>query len=810
MPITSMVDLLQAFLHVTKPSEVAAILDHIGDDVRVPVDTPFGDLGLQWHFFSDNPSNMSTINLGSKPGRSLTERVTNAIDAVLEREMYLQGDANHPPATPMEAAEAWFGRPPTSANSGLYQLSTRQINDYANQINIVMMPGDEDVRPSIDMVDSGIGIHPDDFSDTILSFHRGNKISKRYLAGAFGQGGSATIAFCNYTLIMSRRIDTPGTLGFTLVKLMELEDDYKENAYVYLTVRGDDGRAYIPTVHTDAVIDLYPAIKPRPKELPDFATGTLVRHYGYRLEGLERPLSTSTRNLYHALNYMLVDPLLPFRITDVRKKTAHRSEIVIGTRNRLMRGEAGVEIRHHQPRFWLRPLPDEPQSLGVEYWVVFAPGPPDKDGKPTQRARPHDLFVDPNHPVIATLNGQNHGELTGRIVREAKLPQVAKHIIVHFDLSHISKRVRSSLLSSTREGFKEGEVLSEIVRVVQDHFRDDEHLHELEAELQESLVQSESNEANEEVRKQITRLLRDKGLDFGKYGQVPVLYDGVANNSRSKSNGTSRKRREKLPTLPYPQVSRFEIVRPQPALRIHYNDTRLIRVETDADTRFDRTNALRIRVAPRHLADVSKGSLVGGRINWRLRPTADAKPGDIGTIIVSLMLPDGRVLEDRLPYEILPPREQRIKTARGYVPQFEVHGIDPVENPEHFFRIWDYLDPAEADVTSVAYRLIEAGNSIAVYYNKSFGAYRKRLDEIVQRKPALAQQFVQNYEIWIGYYAILQWQQSGLSADLLVDEDAFERLQDNERMLVAEMQVKQAAEVAQLLEAARVNTEEQG
>ena len=97
MGIETICDLLQALLRVTASEQVQDILTAIGDSPAVNVNEPFGPFGFQWHFYGDNPSNMSTINLGSKPGRSLTERVTNAIDAVLEREVYQQGAGHDQP-----------------------------------------------------------------------------------------------------------------------------------------------------------------------------------------------------------------------------------------------------------------------------------------------------------------------------------------------------------------------------------------------------------------------------------------------------------------------------------------------------------------------------------------------------------------------------------------------------------------------------------------------------------------------------------------------------------------------------------------
>ena len=57
-----------------------------------------------------------------------------------------------------------------------------------------------------------------------------------------------------------------------------------------------------------------------------------------------------------------------------------------------------------------------------------------------------------------------------------------------------------------------------------------------------------------------------------------------------------------------------------------------------------------------------------------------------------------------------------------------------------------------------------------------------------------------NYQIWIGYHAILQEQQdTGGSVGL--DEIAVEQLRENERQIVASVQVKQSIKAAELAEA---------
>src|SRR4051812_49341975 len=66
-------------------------------------------------------NNKGPIEASSDPGRSLIERLTNGIDAVLEEE-FVRHKGKPDCRTPREAAQAWLGIP----QSGLSALSTKE------------------------------------------------------------------------------------------------------------------------------------------------------------------------------------------------------------------------------------------------------------------------------------------------------------------------------------------------------------------------------------------------------------------------------------------------------------------------------------------------------------------------------------------------------------------------------------------------------------------------------------------------------------------------------------------------------------
>jgi len=65
-------------------------------------------------------------------------------------------------------------------------------------------------------------------------------------------------------------------------------------------------------------------------KLPRLKKGTLVRHIAYKLPQLDGTLSASPRNLYHYLHCSMFDPILPFRVIDLRETdpAKHKDELV--------------------------------------------------------------------------------------------------------------------------------------------------------------------------------------------------------------------------------------------------------------------------------------------------------------------------------------------------------------------------------------------------------------------------------------------------------------------------------------------------
>lgn len=824
--MTTHYELLQDLVKANKPSEVDAILMSIGDRSDLGEGERFGEANYIWSFYGGTDSNLSTIHLGSKPGRSLTERITNAIDAVLEEKMAAGGTT---PASPMEAAKQWFGRPPTTSDNGLFTWDNYGIQDIDRLVQLVMTSGDDKSEPTIDVLDAGIGIPPNKFGDTIVSIKRGNKAKKAYVVGAFGQGGSATIRYSKYTLIVSRHIAAPSTVGFTLVRLMRLPDPYKVNAYVYLTVMGEDGTLTVPSCRVDEKLDYYPTIPFN--SVRQWDKGTLVRHFGYQLRDLANPLQATPGNLYHLLQGMMFDPLIPFRLIDLRipkPSGKFKNEVIRGSRNRLMahvlKATKGAQVqeevsepgdteeapapkgilRHHAPRQMVSLRSDANPNVGIEYWVVLSEK---KSGDKVTLRPSSELFVDRGHPILGTLHGQNQGERTDLILKELDLPTLAKHIVVHIDASNADRDTRLGLFVSTREGFAEGNEYKELMRLLKEILRDDEELIAIENELVAKVIERETAGINSEVKKELSDLLRDAGLEVTQPGDSIVPGDGQDTMAPTGKGKKPRIPEPPLDTLPYPEVTRFEIVYPEDLFAIPMNERHVVKLETNADFRFDRENRIALRAEPKKLEVASKNDLRSGRMKWRLRPSEDAKPGDTGEIIATITRLDGSQIESRIRYEVRPSREVRAKRAKGLVPDFDIRPFDPYIDDDVRNQLWP--NASDDDIPTLAYKAEKFGTKIIIYYSTAFTPFKAQFEKL-KNQVGQAQLFQQYYQIWIGYHAILQYTfRKTLDLDPEPDAEATpvvelyspqiqSQLQERERALVAEMQVKQALKSAEL------------
>jgi hypothetical protein len=225
------------------------------------------------------------------------------------------------------------------------------------------------------------------------------------------------------------------------------------------------------------------------------------------------------------------------------------------------------------------------------------------------------------------MNGQNQGELTSKLLRDMGLGMLSRHMVIHLDATNADRRVRSELFATSREGMKDGPVLEGLIQVLRKMLAEDEPLAKIEQELTEKLSQRETHTTDEEVKREVSKLLREAGYRVKDPG--PSTEPGEQGD---EGDATKHGRRrpavaDPLPTLPYPEVTRFEIVHPRPEMQLAQNDNEVVLVETDADSQYDREKKIAVRFDPDVLELAAVSPLRGGRMRWRVRAKDGATVG---------------------------------------------------------------------------------------------------------------------------------------------------------------------------------------
>jgi hypothetical protein len=294
-------------------------------NARNPSDT-WQEGKLHWYPVGGKRGNAGNIKLGETPEPPIGERLINGMEAIieLERRLELLKDPTIPsPQSPREGAMRYFdlpsldlipewpslirGKKPVDYTAELsYRLKLRLLREEGRTKDYAIV-----------IEDDGIGQTAARMHETILSLGDSEKPDKPYLIGVFGQGGSSAFDASAYSWLMSRRApqlpdSQGGGVGWTIVK------------HIFPFGRRDDYFAYL-AAHPDGRVPMLPESAADAIEMP---RGTRVGHIGYKFAKADMAI-----NLFWAINHLLFNPVLPYRLYS--KKDRSKSDIVRGNGFRL-------------------------------------------------------------------------------------------------------------------------------------------------------------------------------------------------------------------------------------------------------------------------------------------------------------------------------------------------------------------------------------------------------------------------------------------------------------------------------------------
>jgi len=523
-----MSEIFKLLLKAHKTSEVTNVLMKIGKSK------------MRWEPVGGRKNNLATINIGTDPAAGVTERITNAIDAVLEKEWVLQGKPTDI-KTPRRACEQWFDIEEGKI-SKIKDPYDKRLKGLSDKIQITLYDSGKDTKPTVEIRDKGIGLEPEQFSKTILDLNGNNKIGKLHLMGAYGQGGSTALSYNDLTIIVSKPFFSKEVkkkkVAWTIVRINagDVNKD-KHEWYEYMVDKGT-GQPFVTEV-TDK----------------EFEPGTLVRHIMMDLGKYKGKITTPSNSLWYLAHSYLFDTIVPFTISDRRiERTDNRT--VTGN-NRLLTYTENLEYKQEVP------LTFRDGKVIIYYWVMNTMGENPKD-----RIK---HYTKASTPILITFNGQKQGSLGNGIIKnDLKLPFLDKYIIVQIEADNMDNDSKRQLFSSTRESLRDTSILEELKKLTIDTLNEDSDLKRLDRERRQRYFTKNDTEVLDSLRKRLASRINSFLKSSGTGDSVTATKTSESTNS------------EKLPEIPIEDPPTFfEIITESPK-EVYPNKIFSVKFKTDA------------------------------------------------------------------------------------------------------------------------------------------------------------------------------------------------------------------------------------
>lgn len=685
-----MKDIFQQLLNSNTAKEVTDVLEALHDNYDVAW-TPVGG-------YKDN---IATINIGTDPAAGLAERITNAIDAVLELEWHNQGkptDIN----SPRTAAENWFGIPGGKIR-GIDNASDKAVQELARKIKVTLKDSERDNYPTVEIRDHGIGIKGENFSKTILSLHGQNKISKLFLMGAYGQGGSTALSYNNYTIIISKNAITDAkekpTVSWTIVRINPGNIDSDKLEWFEYCVDSRNGQPFT-LEYNDA----------------DFPSGTLVRHIGMDLGKYTAKMTGPTSSLWYLAHHYIFDPIIPFTISGERQRDLNQGKIenrsVFGNNRRLTKG-GGDEKNLTQYQQEVN-LTFRDGKVTIYYWVLTLDG----SDNPMDRIKNYCLA---SQPIIITFNGQKQGQLNNSLIKsDLKLPFLEKYLVVQIVCDNLDNESKRHLFSSTRESLRDTSILDELKKLTIDTLNEDDELKRLDKERKDRYLKKDETESLDKLRKRLANRIN-----------VFMKSSGGGNSVKASETKDSVKTKKQEP-IPFNDPPTFFKITSEDEKEVYKGKTFSIKFKTDAHPSYFTNPDAFLAVIEPH----SFGSFTGsarlvdgyGIVYFKCRDNIENEV--TAKITLEIRPPRQKSLSDAITViaKESPENADSSKTGDKNTPNIQIHAIN--ENDQYYRdQGWNTTTVADVDIST---------ESVDIFINDS----NKNLTKIIGKAQRYSTQAV--------------------------------------------------------------------
>ena len=717
-------DVLNALLSATTSAEVERVISRLGDRIG-------------WVPLGNNRGNYGVIRTSADPYGGITERITNAIDALIEMECELRPELKGS-GDPRAAVEAIYG----FVDGNLKNCDQKRLGELASNIRVKFLDGDDSRTPTIEVRDLGIGQHPSDFPTTLVSLNEDYKVSKLYLMGAFGQGGQTSFAHCEYGVIVSRkhpkllRPDQEDEVGWTIVRYRDPTTAnvvYKRGVWEYCVLSGSGA-----------------TLTARPASLPiAFDHGTLVRLVSYRLPKGTSDVLQPASTAWGFLSQSLLDPLLPFRLYEARTLYQEKNRAVSGLARRLWGGG-----REEKSQVWKSDTYKMNLEGGgfvrINYWALT----------PVDELESwHDVkkgLVSGNSAVFITLNGQTHGIETTTFLRDRVGFQYSNdYLIVQIDIDGLTNRAKKELLTSIRERLVEGELKDRLMEDVVQHLRQDRNLLTFERERKTKILSAKSERDTSRIRAVVARYI----------ARNPQLTELIHARGRERDEGEKKKQEVEGPQEPQEEIPEEELTVPalketptylriankKDPIPVEKGGSALVRLETDAVDTFwgDQWDA-HFRAIHTTGATTRKSCsrLRNGKLSYYIQCPASVRVGTREMLRFELDLPVGSPLMVEREAVCVPPFDREKEPAKLRLPEPKIKAVSRQGNPE----IWASFS---WDDDSVGRVVLGKGEDAGIFVSLDNRSLRKALQSKRLRED-LGRTVEERYLAGVAFYLLLK------------------------------------------------------
>lgn len=708
------------------------IKSYTAEDVR-DVIISVGSARITWEPVGGRRNNLATINIGTDPAAGVTERITNAIDAVLEKQWEIENQPDDI-RSPRKATEAWFGIEDGKISS-LKDARDKKITSLSDKIKITMYDSNKGGKPTIQIRDKGIGIKPEYFRKTILDLNSSNKINKLYLMGAFGQGGSTALSYNDLTIIISKPYihnEISKKVAWTIVRINAGDVNTDKHEWFEYMIEKSTGQPFV-------------------LDVPDseFEPGTLVRHIMMDLGKYAGKMTTPSNSLWYLTHNYLFDTILPFTICNERSDKKERRTVT--GNNRLLTHHKNLEYDQTIP------LTFKDGKVTIYYWVLDTTGENPKDRITN--------YTKVSSPIVITFNGQKQGKLgNGIIKKNLKLPFLDRYLIVQIEADYLDNASKRELFSSTRESLKDTSILRELKKLIIDTLNEDDELKRLDRARKERYFKKDDTQVLDSLRKRLARRI-NTSLTGAKGG-----------NSLTTSTTGEIVNPEKSPEIQVEDPPTFFKIKTESPKKVYQGQRFSIKFETDAHPNYFKNPDLFIAFIEPQSFGVFNGNakIVDGHGLAYFQTNKEVEIDDKGKIILEIRPPRQKSLIGDIDTIVIenPSDSDDKKDGKNKIPNLDVRFVD---KDDLFFqdREWDEYSVAE---------VVKSNDEVTIFVS----AENKNLSKLIvraQRKNHNAVDNIKNkYLEHISFFAFMLTQNKienlNVADEESVSNDSYEQIQE--------------------------------